>query len=83
MPRRKYTINCIVVLFSFAFSFANPFISIGHKTGDLSEVVSYICNIIILFSQILHSVFEVKVYFQYAYFDSLLCCKVPRVFTNM
>ena len=56
------------------------------KSGDLSEVVLNICNIIRLFSQILYSIIDVKMFFFFCNMHTLIhviCRKILRVWTNM
>ena len=53
------------------------------KSGDLSEVVLNICNIIRLFSQILYSIVDVKIFFNIHTLIHFICRKILRVWTNM
>ena len=62
-PMRKNTINKIKVILSFAFSLANSVHFQNYLSGNLIEVVLNICNIVRLFSQILYSILDVKMFF--------------------
>ena len=53
------------------------------KSGDLSEVVLNICNIIRLFSQIQYSILDVKIFFNMYTLIHFICCKILRILTNM
>ena len=54
------------------------------KSGDLSEVVLNICNIIRLFSQILYSILDVKMFFCTMHtLIHFICCNILRILTNM
>ena len=57
-------------------------------SADLSEVASYICNIIKLISQILHSILDVKMCVLVFFLDMhtlihFLCCKGLQVLANI
>ena len=68
---KHYQLDYNAFIFCFQFFTLHSFPKLP-KSRDLGEVVSYICNIIRFFSQILHPILDVKTsYFKYAYIDSL------------
>ena len=87
VPLQEHTLSlstrlqCIYLLLSVLPIHLFPNI---HISRHLIEVVSYICNIVILFSKILHSILNVKMYFLYTHIlIHFLCCKVLWLLTNM